>query len=139
MDEINQEIVLKRLGDSIILNSNSVLKIEQNNVDKILKSETISFEQKKEILEKIKLLQIFSGEYISYSTSPTRAMRERILLDSKNIFDFDDQSDLEEKMKKLDTIMCICRDEVLHPFDSMEKKIQQERHEREVYKKRGRF
>lgn len=139
MDEVNQEIVLKKLGDSILLNSNSVLKIEKNNVDKILNSEIISFEQKKEILEKIKLLQIFSGEYISYSTSPTRAMRERILLDSKNIFDFDDQSDLEEKMKKLDTILCICREEVLHPFDSMEKKIQQERHEMEVYKKGGRF
>ena len=139
MEKIDREIVLKRIGNSIITDKFSVLKIEKKDVDKILESKILDFEQKKEILEKVKLLQFFSEEYISYTTPPTRNNAESFLLSAERIFNVNNQSEFETEINELDKILEFCKDVVLHPFNSTEKKMEQERYENEVYKKGGKF
>lgn len=139
MEKIDREKVLERIGNSLITDKFGVLKIEKKDVDKILESKILVFEQKKEILEKIKLLQFFSEGYISYTTPPTRNNVERFLLNAKRILKVNSQPEFEAEITELDKILEFCKDVVLQPFNSTEKKMEQEKYESEVYKKKGKF
>ena len=71
MAQIRKEEVLKRvangLREDLITEKVNSLRIKKEEIDNILELETISFEQKREIIEKVRLLQLFSNEYISCS------------------------------------------------------------------------
>lgn len=89
MAQIRKEEVLKRvangLREDLITEKVNSLRIKKEEIDNILELETISFEQKREIIEKVRLLQLFSNEYISYTTAPTRNVAKRLLLSAHMI------------------------------------------------------
>ncbi len=143
MNQIRKEEVLEKIANSLskekITKEVNCLTIEKEEIDNILKLETISIEQKREIIEKVKLLQLFSNEYISYFTAPTRNVAQRLLISAHMIFKIKNQSEFEKGIKELDTALEICKEVVLHPYESTEKKIQQEMYEHEIYRQGGRF
>ena len=65
MNKIRKEEVLEKIANSLskekITKEVNCLTIEKEEIDNILKLETISIEQKREIIEKVKLLQLFSN------------------------------------------------------------------------------
>ncbi len=143
MNQIRKEEVLEKIANSLrkenITKEVNCLTIEKEEIDNILKLETISLEQKREIIEKVKLLQLFSNEYISYFTAPTRNIAQRLLISAHMILKIKNQSEFEKEIKELDTALEICKQVVLHPYESTEKKIQQEIHEHEIYRQGGKF
>ena len=62
MNKIRKEEVLEKIANSLskekITKEVNCLTIEKEEIDNILKLETISIEQKREIIEKVKLLQL---------------------------------------------------------------------------------
>lgn len=143
MEQIRKEEVLKRvangLREDLITEKVNSLRIKKEEIDNILELETISFEQKREIIEKVRLLQLFSNEYISYTTAPTRNVAKRLLLSAHMILEIKNQSEFEKGIKELDTALEICKEVVLHPYESTEKKMQKEIYEHEIYRQGGRF
>lgn len=143
MAQIRKEEVLKRvangLREDLITEKVNSLRIKKEEIDNILELETISFEQKREIIEKVRLLQLFSNEYISYTTAPTRNVAKRLLLSAHMLLEIKNQTEFEKGIKELDTALEICKEVVLHPYESTEKKMQKELYKYEIYRQGGRF
>lgn len=122
--DIDDNDVLKELGNSLVTEKEPYnyyrINVKQEQVDNILNNQTLSFKQKKEILEKTKLLQLFSGEYIG--ADPRGA--QHLMYDAKKVFEIKDISEYKEAMKKLNVALDIYQKAALNPYDNMKKRLE---------------
>lgn len=70
---------------------------------------------------------------------PTRNVAKRLLLSAHMLLEIKNQTEFEKGIKELDTALEICKEVVLHPYESTEKKMQKEIYEHEIYRQGGRF
>ena len=140
-EEIEQVNILKKLAESIVISNKKydAIEVKKEEVDKIIESEVLNFEQKKEIFEKLKLLQLFGSEYLSYITAPSKQNAKRFCYSAKEILDVETEADFKTKMKKLDEVLDMCKNVAMHPYESTKNKVQQEIHQTGAYLKGGKF
>lgn len=120
--KIDDNEVLKRLGKSLVTKEGErvIVRVYQEEVNNVLENENISFEHKKEIFEKIKLLQLFSNTYLG----PDRRGIMNSISYAKMIFEVKDETEFEEKMKVLESTLKVFENSAMRPFDTIKKQME---------------
>ena len=118
---ISDNDVLKTLAEGLVDNSpvEYGADIKEENVKSILDNQNISFEQKKEIFEKVYILKLYYNAYIG--ADPRGKMR--VLYDAKKVFDIKDSNDFNEKIVLLDMAIDRFKQASLKPFETTKKEM----------------
>jgi hypothetical protein len=97
---------------------------EKRFIERILNHENLSFEHKKEIIEKLALLAMFVNSGLIHVGSNVAEFD--MIGDALLVFKVKDDTDFQEKIGHLDKVLQIFEDSAMHPFATMEKTVQYE-------------
>lgn len=122
--EVNDTDVLKRLGTSLVTENGNYdkVKVDEEQVKYILENKNISFEHKKEIFEKIKLLKLFSYAYIG----PDQRGNNHLIFQAKRIFEVKDENDFEEKIKVVNKVLQFLQKAAMNPYEMTKRQMEDE-------------
>lgn len=130
MSTDREKEVLFRLGAHLVSMPQGAPKTfgrfgyEKRFIERILNHENLSFEHKKEIIEKLALLAMFVNSGLIHVGSSVAEFD--MIGDALLVFKVEDDIDFQEKIGHLDKVLQAFEDCAMHPFATMEKIVQYE-------------
>lgn len=129
-DKEKEKEILFRLGAHLVSmpqdapNTFGRFGYEKRFIERILNHENLSFEHKKEIIEKLALLAMFVNSGLIHVGSSV--VEYNMIGDALLVFKVKDDIDFQEKIGHLDKVLQTFEDCAMHPFATMEKIVQYE-------------
>ena len=130
MNTTDEKETLIRLGMSLIAipqgdsRTFSGFYYERRFIERILNHDDLSFGCKKEIIEKLALLETFVNA--RYAHIGSNIAENQMIGDALQIFKVKNDEDFKQRIQSVDKALQAFEDSAMHPFASMERSIQYE-------------